>query len=238
MPFGLQLKRGKLFIQGILILCISAILPPQAYPDISSDDPRNQSFSIHADFHSRRPKTIAVLPMANLSFESEAGHHLYSEVYRRLQSKGYLRISVDTVMEKMRRLGIQTPGQIAGISPERLGRELNCDAVIIGQIDQSASIHGGAYDAIVVSCSLGLMDCRDGEIIWRCEQWRTAHRQWALDPLNMFLNAIIHHNSSREERVSWLTQEMLRTLPSGPVKTVKDDLLNQALEIEALPVSE
>jgi hypothetical protein len=31
---------------------------------------------------------------------------------------------------------------------------------------------------------------------------------------------------------------MLRTLPSGPVKTVKDDLLNQALEIEALPVSE
>jgi len=223
------MKTAKTFILVIFSI-ITGLCPAGAGETIP-----DSSHKIHPDYTRLMPKVIAVLPMDNLSLEPDVENFLYDEVYSRLKAKGYIRISVDSVREKMGKLGIQTPGQIAGISPQKLGKELNCDAVLIGQIDQSATIHGGVYDAIAVSCSLGLMNCADGELLWHCQEWRAAHRQWSLDPFNALVNTFGHENSSRKDRVAWLVQEMLKTLPEGPVRIVNDDLLNQAVEIQTEP---
>ena len=198
---------------------------------IAADDP--QKDFIHPMYEKHKPKVIAVLPMDNISLEQDTEVFLYDEVYNNVQSKGYVRISTAAVMEKMRKFGIQTPGQIAAISPQTLGKELNCDAILIGQIEQSGSIHTGLYDAAVVSCSLALRSCATGEVLWHCAQWRAAHRQWQLDPINALINFAYHQKASRKDRVAWLVQEMLKTLPRGPVNVVKDDFLNKATEIKA-----
>ena len=57
-----------------------------------------------------------------------------------------------------------------GISLQRLGRELKADAILMGQIEQSSSIHSGLYDAVVVSTSLRLFDAKSVKVIWRTEQ--------------------------------------------------------------------
>jgi hypothetical protein len=98
-------------------------------------------------------------------------------------------------------------------------------------VDQSASIHEGVYDAIVVSCSLRLTDCKTGIVLWRSEQWRTAHRQWQIDPFNALLNLAAHAGADRSARIAWLVQEMLKTLPQGEVQIEYDNLLDQAMEI-------
>ena len=177
------------------------------------------------------PSVIAVLPMDNFSLEPDVEKHLYKEVYDRLIEKGYMKISAKRIQNVMKGLGIQTPGQIAGISLARLGRELNCDAVLMGKLDQSASIHNGPYDAVVVSCSLKLLNCATGEVLWQTEQWRTAHRQWAIDPINLFINFLSHENASRKERIAYLVYEMLKTLPKGTLKVETGDLLRRAKEI-------
>lgn len=223
----LESKRALLFA-GVVSLLLIGLTSTTA-----GDDSSHGEYNVHPLYKKLRPSTIAVLPMDNLSLEPTLESHLYNEVYQRLISKGYIRISVDVVRRKMGAMGIQTPGQLVGISPQRLKKELNCDAVLIGHIDQSGAVHAGLYDAVVVSCSLGLMDCVTGEILWRCEQWRTAHRQWSLDPLNALINTMAHEDASRKDRISWLVQEMLKTLPAGPVRVVGDDLLNQAVDIEA-----
>ena len=202
-------------------------------PVLAEDESQKNSYYIHPDYQKLMPKVIAVLPMDNLSLEPEIETFLYQEVYNRLIAKGYIRISTDKVLEKMGKLGIQTPGQISGISPQTLGKELGCDAILRGGIEQSAALHGGVYDAVVVSCSLYLIRCQTGEVLWSCEQWRTAHRQWQLDPFNALINIIAHEKSSRKDRVAWLVQEMLKTFPDGPVRVVNEDLLNQAVEIKS-----
>jgi len=178
------------------------------------------------------PNVIAVLPMDNLTLEPELETFLYNSVYEQLQTKGYRRISVDKVKKVMDDLGIQTSGQLQGISLKRLSKILNTDAVFMGQVDQSASIHEGVYDAIVVSCSLRLIDCQSGIVLWRSEQWRTAHRQWQIDPFNALLNLAAHAGASRVDRIAWLVQEMLKTLPEGKIEIEFDNLLNQAVEIK------
>ncbi|RJP46241.1 MAG: hypothetical protein C4548_03085 [Desulfobacteraceae bacterium] len=188
-------------------------------------------WEIHPAFDSYHPNVIAVLPMDNLTLEPEMETHLYNSVYEQLQAKGYRRISVDRVQQVMRDMGIQTAGQLQGISRERLCATLNTDAVFYGQVDQSASIHEGVYDAIVVSCSLRLIDCKTGAVLWRSEQWRTAHRQWQIDPFNALINLAAHASASRKDRIAWLVQEMLKTIPAGKVHIELDNLLKQATEI-------
>lgn len=189
---------------------------------------------LHPNFESLKPNVIAVLPMDNLSLEPDLEKVLYNEVYKRLTEKGYMKISAQKVDEVMKSLGIQTPGQLAGISLNRLCKELGCEAVLTGQIEQSAAIHGGVIDAVVVSCSLSLINGigSKGEVLWHTEQWRTAHRQFQIDPFNILLNLIMHERASREDRIKFLVHEMLKTLPQGIIDvSIGNDLLEKAQEI-------
>ena len=200
----------------------------------SNQDPSDrEEWMTHPQFEALKPKTIAVLPMDNFSLEPDIEKALYQEVYNRLTAKGYSRIKVEKVHEVMGAMGIQTPAQLQGISLKRLARELGCDAVLGGRVDQSAAVHKATFDAVVVSCSLWLQDCESGQTLWQTEQWRTAHRQWQIDPVNMLLNFFGHENSPREARVAYLVDEMLKTLPQGHIQIEMGDLLNQAREITA-----
>jgi hypothetical protein len=211
--------------------CAAMFVLLSGMPALATEKQDEDFWELHPAFDNYHPNVIAVLPMDNLSLEPEMETHLYNSVYGQLQAKGYRRVSVGRVQEIMREMGIQTAGQLQGISLERLCATLNTDAVLLGQVDQSASIHEGVYDAIVVSCSLRLIDCKTGTVLWRSEQWRTAHRQWQIDPFNALINLAAHASSSREDRIAWLVQEMLKTLPAGKVNIELDNLLKQAKEI-------
>lgn len=201
---------------------------------VLADKKQDQEFwEVHPQFDQFRPDVIAVLPMDNFSLELGLEKKLYETVYERLRSKGYRRISVEKVMETMDDLGVQTPGQLQGIDLKRLCRILNTQAVLLGQVDQSGHLQQEGYDAIVVSCSLRLIHCETGTVLWKGEQWRTAHRQWAIDPFNMLLNSLAHSSASRTDRIAWLVQEMMKTLPKGKVKVEMGNLLDQAVEINA-----
>lgn len=198
-----------------------------------ADTSDKELYTVDPEFASFNVKNIAVLPMDNFSLEPGVEKTLYNEIYDRLTAKGYRIISVEHVRSVMDKLGIKTPGQLAGLSLARLGRELNSDAVYMGQIEQSAAIHAGIYDAVVVSVSLRLIHCATGKTLWQTEQWRAAQRQWQLDPVNLFINAVAHEKASREQRIAWLASEMLKTLPKGPVEVEIGDLLNSASQINA-----
>lgn len=191
-------------------------------------DPEKEDWQVHKDFERMRPMTIAVLPMDNLSLEPGVEEALYNAVYERLASKGYAKVSADHVGAVMKKLGVTIPGLLAGFSARRLGEELNADGLLFGQIEQSARINQVAYDAIVVSCSLRLVQVESGTTIWYAQQWRTAKRQWQLDPVNALINSVLNSTASRGDRVAYLVQEMLKTLPAGPVEASADNLLEKA----------
>lgn len=217
------------FIRTICPLLILVWLNGCAATKMSEKEP----WWIHPEFSKMQPVVIGVMPIENLTLEPGVEQFLFEAVYNRLSMKGYRKISVDHTREVMSHFGIQVPGQLVGISNQKLQEQLHCDAILLGRIDQSSAIHGGVYDAVVVSLSLMLRDLQSGKVLWQTEQWRTAHRQWQLDPFNILINFGVHENASRELRIQWLVQEMLETLPDGPVRIEKDVLLKQAQEVKA-----
>jgi len=193
-----------------------------------------EAWYVDPEFASYRIQPIAVLPMENFSFEPEVNEMLQQEVYENLSLKGYRKISASLVKSVMKNLGITTPEMIQGISMKQLTEQLHCNSFIRGSIDQSATIHKGVYDAVVVSCSLELIDIKSGKVIWSTQQWRTAHRQWQVDPINMLLNLLLHEKASRSKRIAWLVHGMMKTLPQGEVNVIiNENLLQQAIPINA-----
>ncbi|WP_045211594.1 GNA1162 family protein [Desulfonatronovibrio magnus] len=218
---------------GTLITLFSWVCLTMATSGHAQSREDQEFWEVNPQYEKYSPNVIAVLPMDNFSLEPELEDVLYSEVYQRLQAKGYRRVSVEAVQDVMDDLGIQTPGQLQGISLERLCSKLNTEAVLLGQVDQSASIHQGVYDAVVVSCSLRLTHCQTGQLLWRSEQWRTAHRQWQIDPFNAIINLMAHSSASRSDRIAWLVQEMLKTLPPGKITIQEDNLLQRAIQVQS-----
>ncbi len=212
----------QILVALVLALAASTAVAEKADTEMWEVDPAFANYKI---------STIAVAPMDNFSLEPGIEEALHKEVYERLSARGYARISADHVRAVMTKLGISIPALLAGISPERLGRELKADAVLMGQIEQSADIRNVVSDSVVVSTSLRLVHAKTGKVLWHTEQWRTAHRQFQIDPINMILNALMHAGASREKRVAYLVQEMLKTLPQGPISLDTDDLFNQAASI-------
>jgi hypothetical protein len=196
-----------------------------------------EDWSVSPDFQQLRPRVVAVAPMVNMTFDEESSRILHDRVYERLQAKGYQRIDAGIVTRLMHRWGIQDPKMLDGISYKRLGQELGADAVIQGEVNQSGTQHQGVYDAVVVSCSLRMTHCSTGRLLWECDQFRQAHRQWQADPFNFLINLAVHAGS-RRDRIAWVVQEMLRTLPQGPVKVVPGTLLEQAIAVTATPPPE
>lgn len=222
----MRTQKFLMFMIPLLMVLFSAPVWP-----VAAEKQDQELWELHPAYEKYKPEVIAVLPMDNLSLDPDMETHLYDSVYAQLQTKGYRRVSVEKVRQVMKDMGVQTSGQLQGISMERLAATLNTDAVLMGQVDQSASIHKGVYDAIVVSCSLRLIDCKTKTVLWRSEQWRTAHRQWQADPFNALLNLAAHSSLTKADRIAWLVQEMLKTLPAGEIAIETDNLLNQAVEI-------
>lgn len=223
---GLVMPRlfRSFFLLGIVVTLVGSVYCAEEATPLSE----REEWWVSPEYEREKPTSVAVLPMINMSFEADVSEFFRRAVYDRLTAKGYRKTADISVAEVMRKLGVQVPEQLAGISYERLCRELQCDALLRGSVVQSATQHAGVYETVVVSCSLEMVDCPSGAVLWRCEQWRTAHRQWQIDPFNMVLSMIAHHRASREDRITWLVQEMLKTLPPGPVSPVREDLFERA----------
>jgi hypothetical protein len=211
-----------------LVLLALALLPAVA---AAQDKAAEESWEVAPDFARHPPAVIAVMPMDNLSLEPDVDRLLQEQIQARLAERGYARVSAEHMRRTMQQLGVTVPGLLAGFSPSRLADALHADALLFGQIDQSAAIHQGVYDAVVVSCSLKLIDGSSGRVLWHAEQWRSAHRQLAIDPFNMLINVLQHAGASREDRIAYLVGEMLKTLPAGPVTVGRDRLLEDAVEL-------
>ncbi len=115
------------------MLCIGLlILGPAALAEDKAD---KEIWEVDPEFERMRPTAIAVAPMDNFSLEPGIEEALHNEVYQNLSAKGYARISAEHVRSVMSKLGISIPALLAGISPQRLGRELKADAILMGQIE-------------------------------------------------------------------------------------------------------
>lgn len=176
--------------------------------------------------------TVAILPMENMTVDPDIAYHFRSRITQRLTAKGFTVVNNDRLNQHLYDLGITHAGQLALVSFEELGEISAADGFLSGVVEQAARQHAGVYNGYVYMCSVKLQD-REGKVIWSSLQNRVAKRRFAIDPINALLDiALVEGGGDSQEAVYALADQMLSSLPQGPIVVITgDSLLNKAIEV-------
>jgi hypothetical protein len=131
--------------------------------------------TLHPDYIQLAPRTIAVLPMDNMSVDLDATPLVRPIVHERLAYKGYKVISLDKVDDILKNQGVLISHDVYGFNPARLGELLGADAVLYGTITEFSTKYAVLYASVTVGLKLEMVDCRTGELLWQSEHYASEN---------------------------------------------------------------
>lgn len=127
--------------------------------------------TVHPSYSEFAPRTIAVLPMDNMSVDLDATPLVRPIVNSRLAHKGYKVIALDKVDETLKEQGVLISHDVYGFTPGELGEITGADAVLYGTVTEFARRYAVIYASVVVGVKFELVDCRTSEVLWRSERY-------------------------------------------------------------------
>jgi hypothetical protein len=111
--------------------------------------------------------TVAVLPLQNLSKESNAADRVRETFAGALLSTGVVYVlPLGEVARSISRLGIVNAATPAVEDITKLGKALQADAVVTGVVREYGETRSGTATGNLVSVSLQLYETQSGKVVW------------------------------------------------------------------------
>ena len=175
-------------------------------------DPGEASFVIAEDYQERPPKKIAVLPFADkgagdylinkipFKIRDKEDHNQWSwthanrvrrAVAGELASREFIIVPLLTIDAELATRGITDRDKLNAVSPDELGRWLDADTVVYGELLNYEAYYAFLVAAWKVSATVKMVSTKEGREIFSC----TNHRYEStvkpvIDPIDMVINAI------------------------------------------------
>ena len=144
-------------------------------------------------------KSVAVLPLDNLTNDKAAGEIVKQVVISELLASGLVDVVIPgEVMSAISELGIQNISSLNKNQIKALGNALNVEAVIIGSVEQYGDVRSGNMSAPEVTITLMMADVESGNIIWSITLTRGG------------LDFMARHFGARSETMSEIVQGVVR----------------------------
>ncbi len=112
-------------------------------------------------------KTVAVLPLVNLSREQSASERVRDVLNNKLFATGAVYVLPDGEIAR----GISRAGLAAAASPsieevKKLGSIIQANAVITGVVREYGEVRSGSASANVISLSFQMFETQTGKVVW------------------------------------------------------------------------
>ncbi len=123
------------------------------------------------DWYSANPsnpvRTVAVLPMYNVTNHVEGPEMVRKLALKLLEDKHYAVMPIDEVDKILQeRMGITLGSQLEMTTPEALASELKADALLYGYLLDFDDLIFGVYNSRAVRAGFRLVDAVSGSVIW------------------------------------------------------------------------
>lgn len=124
-------------------------------------------------------KTVAILPLANLTRETLAADRVKDVLANNLYATGgvYV-IPPGEVARGIMRAGVIIPSSPSNEEVKKLGGILSVDAVITGVIKEYGEVRSGSVAANVISMSLQLIETQTGKVVWSASTTKGGVSSW------------------------------------------------------------
>jgi polysaccharide biosynthesis protein PelC len=149
-------------INCLLALCLLALAAvTQGCVSSRSDTYRDNSM----DFGS--VKTVAIMPLVNLSREQQASDRVRDVFSNALLSSGAVYVTpTGEVSKGITVAGMANPGNPSIDETVKFCKAVKADAIIVGTIREYGELKSGSATANVVSLSLQLIEGQTGKVVW------------------------------------------------------------------------
>ena len=183
------------------------------YDKVLEVDPGFGSVVIAGNYQERPPRKIAVLPFADhgngdyllnkiqvKSRDEEARNKwawTHANRVRRaftgeLATREFIIVPLITVDAVLADHAITNWGQLEAVPPEELGRWMDADTVVYGELLNYEAYYGLLVSAWKVSASVRMVSTLDGEEIFSCTNRRYSSTVLpAFDPIDIAINSVI-----------------------------------------------
>jgi hypothetical protein len=183
------------------------------YDQVVESDPGTASFVIAGDYQERPPRKIAVLPFADhgngdylvnkiqVKSRDEKERDMWAWTHanrvRRaltgdLATREFVIVPMITVDAVLADYGITNWDQLNAVPPEELGRWMDADTVVYGELLNYEAYYGFLVSAWRVSASARMVSTLDGHEIFSCTDRRYSSTVLpAIDPIDMVINSVL-----------------------------------------------
>jgi hypothetical protein len=164
--------------------------------------------AILSDFGNKGTRLIAVMPVKNISSDAKSGVMLRAKLVEALYFKGYQRIPLRLVDEKL--VGVSAGSEVE-VAPQVVGEILKVDAALYVTLHESRRGSGILYASTVAEAEFELRSTKNGEILWRVRH-REVFRNYGFSSHNMELKS----SKVYEQAIGDCVNRALETLPDSP----------------------
>jgi len=192
-------------IEKVFLLCVVACV----ISGCASGIPH----TIVPDYNKMGIRLIALMPVDNRTNDKQAGQIVREDVFETLYFKGYPRIPLDVIDERLTADCGWDPETNSGcdVSPEVIGKLLGVDAIMYCSLLEWKSSFITVYGSTKVSILFELKDAETGAILWS-SRYRVADRHYDFTRMRLELKACQFY----EQAVREIVDETLSSLPDGP----------------------
>ena len=163
------------------VMLVSACLSRQTvtYQEMSRSDPVST------------PRSIAVLPFRNQTPQPDLAPLVRRGFYAHLSYRSYQDVELVVVDHVLSEHGLGADTIWSSEQIRMLGDWLNCDAVVIGEVDHFERLYAAVYSRLSIGARITIHDTRTGRKIWSDSYLARLHEgDIPLTPLGLPLSSI------------------------------------------------
>ena len=197
------MKVYKLQICLLIILCIFITGCFSKSPSVLKTDKQEKN---------KWAENIAVLPVENKTKDNIAPGLLRSKLFEELYFKGYSKISLETIDQKLESLNIiDSKGSVGVIPPQILKDLVGADAVMYCTLIESSKPIGFVYAPVSIYLRCELRRAESGETIWN-GKYKSTNRNFDFTRKGLEMKSCKAYEAVIEEVVN----KIMENLPYGP----------------------
>jgi hypothetical protein len=157
-------------------------------------------------------KVIAVLPVENKTKDNKAPQLMRSKLLDQLYFKGYSKLSLAAIDQKLESLYTSDKkGNIGIIAPQVLKDLVGADAVMYCTLLESSNSIGFFSAPVTISLYCELRRAESGEVLWK-SKYKSTNRNFDFTRKSLEMKSCESYESVIEEVVN----KIIETLPDGP----------------------
>ena len=156
------------------------------------------------------PRLVAVLVIDNKTSDTQAARILREKLLEELYFKGYPKIPLDIVDEKLTKIYKNNAGGKMP-PPKAIGELLGVDAVMYCTLTEWKTSYIYFYAPTTVAASFELRSAKTGETLWK-KRYRVVKRNYGFSQKGLEMKSCQVYEMAAQEVV----EKVMVTLPDGP----------------------